>query len=59
MFPFRSVTTATADAAEVKSPAVVEKKGKARDKELVSSIPKVSSLSFVKLSFFFSFLYMR
>lgn len=36
------VVVADAETAEAKAPAVVEKKGKARDKELVSSIPKAS-----------------
>lgn len=41
-----AIAEATAEVTESKVAAVVEKKGKARDKELVGSIPKVRLGSF-------------
>lgn len=40
------VAVTTTEEAETKAPVVVEKKGKARDKELVGSIPKVCLVAF-------------
>lgn len=41
LFLKAAVAAATTEESETKAPVVVEKKGKARDKELVGSIPKV------------------
>lgn len=41
LFLEAAVVAAATEESETKAPVVVEKKGKARDKELVGSIPKV------------------